>query len=65
MKSELRKVTANGPGGWESFLFIASTNYDQRPEMHFAYIKANVQPQTLTLHFVISLYLMAPHVFNC
>lgn len=42
MKYELRKVIANGPGGWESFLFITNANCDQRPEMLFAYVKENV-----------------------
>lgn len=42
MKYELREVIANGPGGWESFLLTTNANYDQRPEMHFAYVKGNV-----------------------
>lgn len=46
MKSELRKVIASGPGGLESFLFVTNANYDQRPEMHFAYIRKMFWPQT-------------------
>lgn len=63
MKFDLKKVIANGSGGWESFLFIASTNYDQRPEMHFAYIKENVLPRTKKHSSATSLCLMVLYIF--
>lgn len=38
LMNELGVEESHSTGGWESFLFIPTTNCDQRPEMHFAYI---------------------------
>lgn len=51
MKYDLGEAVTNRPDRWESFLFIASANYAQRPEMHFAYIKEYVLAPNIKASF--------------